>query len=141
MFPILFKVVICGAMLSWGPVTSGMLQGNMRGSIWFNILISDLEGEIEQSDDRQLGQMPDTTCVSLQAGEMTNGNVMKFEKNKCESSTWRRIIMFTKVGTDWMESRFAEKDLEVLVNNWLDVTQQRALAPEHLELHEVLSAG
>lgn len=40
-----------------------------------------------------------------------NRNAMKFEKSKCESSTWRRIIMVTKVGADWMESRFAEKDL------------------------------
>lgn len=70
-----------------------------------------------------------------------NRNAMKFEKGKCESSSWRRIIMFTKVGADWMESRFAEKGLGVLVNNRLDVTQQCALAPEHLELHEVLPAG
>ncbi|KAJ7412689.1 hypothetical protein BTVI_45589 [Pitangus sulphuratus] len=55
-----------------------------------------------------------------------NRNAMKFNKGTCESSTGR-IILFTKVRGDWMESRFVENDLEVLVENKLDMIQQRAL--------------
>lgn len=61
--------MVCGAMLSWGPVTSGVLQGKILGSIWFNILINDVEGGTRHSDDIEQGQMADTLCVSQRAGE------------------------------------------------------------------------
>lgn len=49
-----------------------------------------------------------------------NRNAMKVEKRKCESSTWRRIIVFTKVGvTGWKED--LQRILWVLVNNKLEV--------------------
>lgn len=101
MFPTVFKVVICAAVLSWGPVTSEMLQGEILRSVWFNrsLMIWRVGQSIQmmQSWDKCLIH-PGYLC---RLEKWANRNVMKFEKRRCESSTWRRTIKFTMGLTGW----------------------------------------
>jgi len=106
------RMVVNGVKSSWWPVTSGVPQGSVLGPVLFNIFINNLDEGIESF----LSKSADDT------------NCMRLNKAKCQvlHLGHNNPMQCYSLEEEWLESCLAEKDLGVLVNSQLNMSQQCA---------------
>lgn len=132
------RVSIDGSTSSWRAVTSGVPQGSVLGPVLFNIFINDLDNRVDGllikfADDTKLGGLANTQDerTTLQSNldwleDWAERNKMSFNREKCKVvHLGRKNVGHTyRMGDSWLGSSTSEKDLGVVIDNKLNMSQQ-----------------